>query len=730
MTPVSAALKLAATGTILLSAVSPDRRETPGSRTVEPVDFVNDLIPVFTRSGCNAGGCHGAAIGRGGFKLSLLGGTPRRDYESIVHELSGRRVNLARPEESLVYLKPTANLRHGGKLVLDQDGAGAELLLRWIEEGARFTQRRALARVEVTPRSHAAEQPGATVPLRATAHYADGTRRDVTRWTVFEAEDPSAVQLDADRSTARVLRRGRHVVIARYLGKVVPMELVVPLKTAEVDLSDEPRHNFIDEEVLATLARLRVPVSEAAGDAAFLRRLTLDLTGRLPSARRVRTFSKERDENKRARLVDELLGSEGFVEHFTLQLGRLLRLRSQIEKNTLTIRPGAVRRYHNWIKDQVRKGIGYDRFARALLEADGDSREVGPANFYRTAEDPLLQAEFVTELFMGSRMRCANCHNHPLDKWTQDDYHGLVAIFAKISRAEVVEVDPIGKALHPVTGRPASLRIPGVRDLPADVQDGRKALADWLTDKDNPYFAKAIVNRLWRSMMGRGLVSPVDDFRDTNPATHPALLERLAADFVAHGFDVRHTLRRIAMSAAYARSADARRDNAADDRYYSHALRRRLSPEVLADAISDVLGVADVYGAEPEGTRAVNLPDASIGSPALDVLGRCGRKASCESAGASTGELPRKLHLFNGALLNRRLGVKGSRLDRMIRAGIAPGAIVTEFYVTALGRLPTSEEAEFWRRQGLGGGAAEPRRELLEDFVWSLLTCNEFQTNH
>ncbi|MGK0157231.1 MAG: hypothetical protein ACI9SE_004207 [Neolewinella sp.] len=730
MTPTSSVLALAATATLLLNAVSVERGVATDSLVVEPVDFVNDLIPVLTRSGCNAGGCHGAAIGRGGFRLSLLGGNPRKDFESIVTELGGRRVNLAQPEESLVYLKPTASLKHGGKLALAEDSEGAELLLRWIDEGAQFTQHRTLAKVEVTPGLNTADALGETVPLTTTAHYTDGTSRNVTQCTVFQAEDPSAVMVDADRNTALVLRRGRHVVIARYLGKVVPMEFLVPLTDEQVDLAKEPRHNFIDEEVLATLASLRIPVSEMADDATYLRRLTLDLTGRLPQASRVRAFLKDPDVGKRAKMVDELLKSEGFVEHFTLQLSKLLRLRSQGGKNSITIRPSAVRRYHEWIADQVRKGTGYDQLARSLIEAGGDSREVGQANFYRTAEDPLLHTEFVTELFMGSRMRCANCHNHPLDKWTQDDYHGLVAIFAKIGRAEVVEVNAIGTAMHPVTGQPAKLRIPGVCDLPADVLDGRRAFADWLTREDNPYFARAIVNRLWQSMMGRGLVTPVDDFRDTNPATHPSLLTRLATDFVSHGFDLRHTLRRIATSATYARSANAVAQNAADDRYYSHALRRKLAPEVLADAMSDVLGVAGFYGTESEGTRAVSLPDASIKSDALDVLGRCGRTVSCESASAPVGELPRKLHLFNGELLNGRLGVKGSRLAQLLEAGASPRTIVTEYYLAALGRLPTSNETEFWQQQGTSGGAAELQRELLEDFVWSLLTCNEFQTNH
>ncbi len=698
------------------------------AREPEPVDFANDLIPVFTTAGCNGGGCHGAAIGRGGFKLSLFGGDPKADHESIVRQLAGRRVNLARPQESLVYLKPTAATKHGGKQALDDSGEGARLLLRWIEQGARYLTQRTLVRVEVGPLRHTARALGSSILLTATAHYADGSTRDVSRWTVFRAEDPSAVRVEA--GTAKVLRRGRHIVVARYLGEVRPVELIVPMTGGTVDLAAEPRRNFIDVEVLETLASLAVPVSGMADDATFLRRVTLDLTGRLPAVDRVGRFLADGDAAKRATLVDELLGSQEFVEYWTLQLAKLLRIRSQQKKGLITITPQAARAYHEWLAQQIRDNVGYDGLARSLILAQGHSVETGQANFYRTVEDPRAQTEFVTELFMGSRMRCANCHNHPLDRWTQDDYHGLTAIFAKIGREQVVKLSPIGKAIHPVTGQPAAMRIPGERLLPAETRDGRRALADWLTSKENPYFAKAIVNRLWKAMMGRGLVEPVDDFRGTNPATHPVLLTKLADDFVSHAYDLRHTLRRIATSAAYARSADATAGNIADDRYYSHARRRKLEPEVLADAISDVLGVADRYGREPDGTRAVALHDASIESDALDILGRCGRKASCEGAGAPVGALPRKLHLFNGALLNERLGVSGGRLDESIRAGHAPAQIVAEFYLAALGRHPSRTERRFWAEQIDAVDASDGRRGLLEDFVWSLLACSEFQTNH
>jgi hypothetical protein len=694
------------------------------------IDFENDLIPLFTKAGCNAGGCHGAAIGRGGFHLSLLGGNPRKDYETIVHELGGRRVNLARPDESLLFTKSTGIVSHGGKQVLAEDGEGAALLLTWIEQGALFETQRELKSLAITPRVQAFKAVGSAVSLKATAHYANGSKRDVTRWTVFEAEDASSVSVDEHAAHATVQRRGRHIVVARYLDWVIPIELLVPLGDDAVDLSKEPRHSFIDDEILHTLGSLRVRPSAMADDATFHRRVVLDLTGRLPPPEEVDSYIASAAAEKRQRLVDRLLASNAFVELWTMRLGRLLRLRSQKDKNKTTITPKAVRTYHGWIADQLRKGTGYDEIAQALLTGTGDTERVGPAGFYNTTEDPLLQTEFMTEVLLGSRMRCANCHNHPLDKWTQDDFHGLTAIFAKVTRGTTVRVSPLGKAIHPQTGQPARMKVPGERFLPEDTKDGRAALAEWVTSENNPYFAKAIVNRLWQTMMGRGLVEPVDDFRATNPATHPALLDRLADDFVAHGFDLRHTLKKIAMSAVYARSSKATSSNASDDRYYSHAIKKPLEPAVLADAISDVTDVPGRYGDEPLGTRAVQLPDASVRSDALDILGRCARQGSCESAPAPTGALPRKLHLFNGDLLNARITNPDSRLQTMLRAGTAPMVIVREHYRIALGRRPSSDEVAFWQEQVAHATSDDERRAVLEDFVWGLLSSNEFQTNH
>lgn len=692
----------------------------------EAVDFRNDLIPMFTKLGCNAGKCHGSAIGRGDFKLSLYGGTPAADYDQIVRRAGGRRVDLTKPESSLIFMKPAELVEHGGGTILDQDDDNAQLLLKWIAQGAKYISGRQLQRVEVTPGRFVADKTGDQTSLKVVAHYDDGTTRDVTRLTQFVAEDSSAVAINVRSLTARTTRPGRHIVIARYSTKVVPIEFVVPVSDRAIDLSFAPRNNFVDREILKSLAALRLPASPTTDDATFLRRITLDLTGRLPeysSADQARPLRREA-------VVDKLLASDEFVDFFVLKLAKLLRIRSKGDKNTVATTPAAARAFHDWLAEQLRDGAGYDEMARAIITASGDTAQFGPAAFYTTVEDPRLQTELTTEVFMGSRMKCANCHNHPLDKWTQDDFHGLTAMFAKLTRSEIIRLNPVGRNIHPVTGDAALMKIPGEGFLAADAEDGRADFAEWLTARDNPYFARAMVNRLWKWLMGRGLVEPVDDFRSTNPATHPALLNALARDFIEHDYDIRHTLKVIAMSGTYSRSSVPVKGNGADQRFYSHALQKPLEAEVLADAISDVLGIAGQYGNERPGTRAVQLRDGAVRSDSLDMLGRCDRTKSCEGAPAPVGPLAQKLHLFNGSLLNDRIGADGGRLDKLIASGSQPMDIVREFYRVALNRLPNRKESDVVSQLIEGEHSPAGLRAALEDFVWSIVTCREFVTNH
>ena len=699
--------------------------ETSKLQTDKTIDFKNDLIPMFTKLGCNAGKCHGSAIGRGEFKLSLYGGTPETDYDEIVHQLGGRRINLTDAESSLLFMKPAELVEHGGGAIIADDDQNAQRLIKWIEQGAKYVEHRKLKRVEVTPGRFIATQIGDATPLKVVAHYDDGTKREVTNLTQFVADDSSAVSVNNHSATAKVARSGRHIVIARYSTEVIPIELVVPFTESAVNLSSEPRNNDVDQEILRALGELRLPVSPLVDDATFFRRLTLDLTGRLPK------YKGETGSGglNREVVVDRLLASEEFVDFYTLKLAKLLRIQSKIDKNRVATTPQAARAFHDWLAKQLRDSAGYDQMVREIITATGDSSKYGPATFYTAVEDARLQTEFVTEVFMGSRMKCANCHNHPLDKWTQDDFHGLTAMFSKLTRSQVIRINPIGKNIHPNTGEAAPMKIPDGEFLPANTRDGRGAFADWLTDHENPYFAKAIVNRLWKSMMGRGLVEPVDDFRSTNPATHPALLDQLADDFIEHGFDIRHTLKVIAMSSTYARSSIPVEGNQTSDRFYSHIMQKPLEPAVLADAISDVLGVAGQYGNETLGTRAVELRDGAIQSDALDILGRCNRTNSCEGAPSPTGPLAQKLHLFNGELLNSRIGAEGGRLDKLIKSNRTPLEIVREFYQVALNRQPNKQEIQFLS-QLFDDKPSAQQYQALEDFVWSIVTCQEFVMNH
>ncbi len=691
------------------------------------VDFDTEIIPVLTRSGCNAGACHGAAAGRGEFHLSLLGGDPAADFESIVREFEGRRINLARPNDSLLIAKPTGQLAHGGEVALDQDGEGARKLLAWIESGATRDASRRLVQFEVVPTRSVVERSGMAVPLRASARFDDGSLDEVTQWTVFSAADPASIEIDRERNVATVLRPGQHVIYARFLDRVVPIEFTLPVFAESVDLAGEPRANFIDDQVLKKLELLHIPPAPAADDARYLRRVSLALTGKLPTRKEVEQYLADHTSHKRDRLVDRLIASDAFTDYWTYRFASLLRIRALPND-----RVGA-KVYHNWLRAQIRSHAPLDQIARELLTAAGDSHVVGSANFARMSTDARAEAELVSQVFLGARLQCANCHNHPLDRWTQDDYHGLAAIFAKVERGQNVTLTSRGAVTNPRTGEPAIPKLPGDRNVDADESgDYRVQFAGWLTSPDNRYFARAMVNRLWRAMFGRGLVEPIDDLRDTNPATHPELLDKLAADFVEHGYNFRHTLRRIALSETYRRGAPARAfvdSEFVDDRFYSQALRRPLEPEVLADAIADVTGVFDTYGDEPNGTRAVALFDPATPSASLDILGRCSRENGCEGSTVIGRGLPAKLHQINGEIVNRKIVSTEGRLHAHISSGSTNQAIIDDFYLRALSRQLSDDERKYWEKEFAGANGRE-RALQLEDFVWSLLNCDEFTTNH
>jgi hypothetical protein len=700
----------------------------------QPVDFDTEVLPVLTKAGCNAGACHGAAAGRGGFRLSLFGGDAAADHQAIVRELQGRRVNLARPERSLLMLKPTWQLDHEGGQRFEEDSREAGVLADWIRGGAVRRPSRQLVRLSVVPATATFDKLPAELALAVTAHFDDGSSRELNELAVYTAADPAATEVDG-QGNVRVLRPGRHAIVVRFLTEVQAVQLTAAHPYPPLDLAAAPRGNWIDEEIYATLAALRLPPSPRADDATLLRRLTLDVTGRLPTPERVREYLADQDERKYEAEVERLLGSPEMSEYWTYKLARWLRVRMGPNDALGT------KTFHRWLAQQVAANRPLDELARELLVAEGDSHRVGPANFHRNASSARSQAEYVTESLLGIRLRCANCHNHPLDRWTQDDYHGLAAIFARIERGQVVGIRTSGEVVHPATGEAAVPRIPGERFLPP-ASDHRLQLAEWLTSSDHKRFATAQVNRIWQALMGRGLIDPVDDLRDTNPASHPELLDRLADDFVEHSYDLRHTLRLIATSAAYRRSSRAVLPDAThDDRFYSHALVRPLPPEVLLDAVCDATGLLKDYRDRPLAVRGVLENSPSLASRAIAVyeprlagadlgpLAPCTAEQVCSDEagqGASLDDLAAQLHWLNGKVVNDRVTAPESAFARLAGSDLPLEQLIDEYYLRTLSRLPTAAERAFWQAELAAGN----RAERCQDLAWALLGCREFATQH
>lgn len=687
----------------------------------EVVSFDTEIVPVLTKSGCNTGACHGAATGRGGFRLSLWGADPGADFDAIVHEFEGRRIDRSEPSESLLLAKASGEIDHGGGGVLEPGGPGFLKLSQWITQGARREVNRQTVALRVSPSHFLADRFPDTVVLKAMAQFADGSEQDVTSWTIFQPSDLSALEVGANAGL-KILRRGQHFVLARFMNHVVAIPIMVPYQDELGNSSGQPRSNFIDDEILKKLGELHLDVSPPASDSDWLRRVTLDLTGRLPTPQVVKEFLGDHSPQKRETVVDALLASEAFTDYWTLRFARWLRLHS------LPNEPDVVSAYGQWLRLQVASGAGLDAMARELLTATGDSHLVGPANFSRMSADARGQADLVADFFMGARLACANCHDHPLDKWTQDDYHGLAAIFARVERGREVRLVEHGGVSHPKTGQPAVPRIPGERDL-TGAADPRVELAEWLISEDGSLFARAMVNRIWQAMFGRGLVEPVDDLRATNPPTHPRLLDALAEDLVGHGYSIRRTLKLIALSHTYGRGRTRLPGNQSDDRFYSHAYRRPLLPEVMADAIADVTDVSDEFVGYAEGTRAIQIWDPLSPAPSLDILGRCSRASGCGQTADMASGLPSQLHLLNGDLINRKLIAPSGRLQRLVGEGATDAEIVDEFVLRALGRHPSPDESLNWIEL-VASSSAEERVQKLEDFVWAMLSSRSFRENH
>jgi uncharacterized protein DUF1553/uncharacterized protein DUF1549 len=683
--------------------------------------FATRILPLLTKAGCNAGACHGAATGQGGFKLSLLGYDPEQDHDTITRELSGRRVDLGAPEQSLLLRKPTRQLEHEGGRRFPRDSQAYRTLLNWIASGAPYGARDVrVTGIHVAPADVLLLKPGQSRPLKVTARLTDGTAEDVTSLALYSSNDDGVADVDGN-GVVTVRNRGLTAVMIRYSGQVAAARVGAPYQDGDVAAISFPVQNFIDQLVLAELKRLRITPSPLCDDATFLRRVHLDVVGGLPTPAEVRAFvDRPASARKRRQVIDQLLVNSEFVDFWTLKLADLLLINSKKLGNEGT------QAYHAWLRRQVKDGAPLDRAVRELLMAQGDPAANGPANFHRLTTDPRDLGEFVSQAFLGTRVACARCHNHPFDRWTQDDYYHFAAFFARTAiEGQRVVQRPFGEVQHPRTGKDVPPRPLGSTKAAADGPgDRRVALADWLTASDNPMFARAFVNRVWKELMGRGLVEPVDDLRPTNPPSNPALLDALAADFVRHGYNLRHLVRTITFSRTYQLSSQANEINRQDEQLFSRGYLKLLTGQVLADVIAQASGVTDEFAGYAPGTRAVELIDSQVPSYTLDVFGRCPRTTNCENPAQFGGGLSQALHLVNAPAVNAKTE---AAMNRFLASTRSNRELLEELYLRTVSRSPDAKELNQWEDML---SKASSKREVLEDLFWALLNSREFAFNH
>jgi len=707
-----------------------------GMEAPAPVSFLREVEPILSKVGCTAGACHGGAKGRNGFKLSLRGYDPEWDYRALTEDLAGRRANRVEPARSLMLLKPTQGVPHQGGLVVEEGSRYYRTLLDWISEGAQSDVGKVarVERLEVLPREARMQKPGSSQRFQVYAHYPDGSARDVTRDAIYSVNNITVAEISGDgRLTA--LRRGEAAVLVRYEGAYGLSNVTILGERPGFEWRPIPEQNYLDRLVNRKLERLKILPSALAGDADFIRRVSLDLIGVPPKPEEVRAFLAEPAADdaarraKRERLVDVLMARPEFVDHWALKWGDLLK------SNRKYLGEKGVWAFRNWIRQEVALNRPYDRFARELLTSTGSSFSNPAASYYLTAKEPEELMETTTQLFLGVRMMCAKCHDHPFEQWTQSDYYHLSAYFAKVGRKpgakreeSVIFEKSDGEVLHPKDGRIMDPSFPFANQRKTAVPASRRAqLADWLTSAQNPYFARAIANRLWSYFFGRGIIEPVDDIRASNPPSNPELLEALTEDFVHHGFDLQHLMRTIVCSRTYQLSVETNPFNADDQENFSHAVPRRLGAEQLRDAISVATGTLPKFPGVPADFRAEQLPDGKIAAGGfLDLFGRPPRESVCECERRSDVSLSQALNMVNGSTIADAVADPQGRVARLVKAFPEDGRLIEDLYLAALGRPPSEKESALAAESIRG---APSRGQGAEDLLWALLNSPAFLFN-
>lgn len=694
--------------------------------------FRNHIQSVLAKGGCNSGACHGALAGKNGFRLSLRGYDAEGDFLVLTHQAKGRRVDRQEPSQSLLLRKPMALLPHGGGKKIEPDSLEYRVLAEWISAGAPAPKPEdpRLAGLEIFP-ARSIQRPMSNQQIVVRARFTDGHIEDVTRWAKFSTTNAEVATVD-DQGNVAIVGPGEGAIAAWYLNSQVIATVTVPYAKAPdpAVFARSPRRNVIDDLVLAKLKRLNVPPSGQSSADEFLRRAYLDALGVLPTAAEARAFFADEDKNKREKLIEQLLERPEFVDLWTYKWSDLLLVSSE------KLAPAAMWAYYDWIRRAVSSNLPWNELAKGVLTARGNTLENGATNFYVIHQDPLELIEACSQTFLGMSISCARCHNHPLEKWTNDQYYGMANLVARVRLKDqvgegsfAVYTTPQGDLAQPLTGL---VRAPQPLDgprLPTDsADDRREALAAWVTSTSNPYFSRALANRVWAHFMNVGLVEKVDDLRLTNPASNEELLQSLAEHLVKNHYDVKSLIRLIMNSAAYQRSSEPVEGNQADKRYYSRYYPKRMMAEVMLDAISQVTEAPSSFPGYPEHWRALQLPDSRVASYFLQTFGRPERAIVCDCERTSEPNMVQVLHLSNGDAINKKLDAKGNRLDRQLASGLAPAAIIEELCLAALCRYPTLHERREME-QILTSAKPSERRAALQDIYWGVLGSKEFLFN-
>ena len=711
----------------LLAVLAPAAGGAPAKVAPSRVfNFENDISPLLTRHGCNASQCHGKAEGQNGFKLSVFGYDALADWRALATESKGRRAGSAAPEQSLLLAKASGVIPHQGGARIPAGSPDFETIRGWLAAGAPFgsTNDARVVKVELEPRERTLA-PGAKLQLRVNATWSDGRKSDVTRYCVFQSNNDALAKVDEHGAVVIGALPGQTSIMARYLGEVSSFLAIVPRPGKPVGDAGFAEFNFIDRHVNAHLKKLNLRPSDVCDDATFLRRAHLDIIGTLPMADEARRFLDDKSADKRAKLVDALLARPEFADFWALKWADLLR----VDRQKLGTRDAYA--YYRWIRDQFAANRPLDQFARALLTAEGPLDEAPAGHFYKVVSKPGEMANAVSQVFLGVRIACAECHHHPFDRWSQADYYGMSGFFAQVS----VRKGALGETLlaegNPTTKHPRTGETVPPQALGAEPQttpgDRRRVLAEWFTAPGNPWFARNLANRLVAHFLGRGVVEPVDDVRATNPPGNPALLDAVAAALAEARFDLKHFIRTLTASRAYQLSSTPNETNVQDEQNYSRALFKRLPAEVLLDAVCDVTGVPEKFDGVAAGARAVQLWDSQAQHYFLKLFGRPVRVTACECERNTEASIAQVLHLLNSPGLHAKLTHADGRLARLAAAHPDPARLAEELYLTFFSRRPSDAERALAVRHFAAG---RDRQQAVEDFAWSLMNTVEFVFNH